>query len=76
MMFSLSETVVVVPPQFAKPQDAFARSTKRYSTLAVQFGAKAYSMPAPAVQPACVELLNGNEPAAAWTLASAPPAVP
>jgi hypothetical protein len=40
MMFSLSETVVLVPPQLAKPQDALARSTNRYSALAVQFGAK------------------------------------
>jgi hypothetical protein len=44
--------------------------------LAVQFGAKAYSRPTPAVQPASVELMNGNVPAAAWTLANAAPAVP
>ena len=29
-MFSLSETVVLVPPQLVKPQDALARSTNRY----------------------------------------------
>jgi len=75
-MFSLSETVVLVPPQLVKPQDALARSTNRYSALAVQFGAKAYSRPTPAVQPASVELMNGNVPAAAWTLANAAPAVP
>ena len=58
MMFSLSWTVVLVPPQLAKPQDALARSTNRYSALAVQFGAKAYSRPTPAVQPASVELMS------------------
>ena len=39
-------------------------------------GAKAYSRPTPEVQPTCVELMNGNAPAAASTLANAAPAVP
>jgi hypothetical protein len=67
--------VVLVPPQLEKPQDALVRSTNRYSALGVQFGAKAYSRPTPAVQPGSVELMNGNAPAAAWTLANAAPAV-
>jgi hypothetical protein len=63
-------------PQLAKPQDALPRSTNRYSALALQFGIKAYSRPTPAVQPTCVELMNGNAPAAASTFANAAPAVP
>src|SRR5208337_3588231 len=75
MMFSLSETLVVVLPQLPTGQEAFCRSTNRYSTLAVQFGANAYSTPAPAVQPVCVELENGSAPAADCTLANAAPPV-
>ena len=83
MMFSLSETVVLTPVpggtpplQLGTPQVEFARSTNRYSSLAVQFGQMAYSTPTPAVQPAWVVLLNGSAPAAAWTLAKAAPPVP
>ena len=52
-MFSLKLTMEpAAPPQLPTVvQEPFGRSTNRYSTLAVQFCAKANSSPAPTVQP-------------------------
>ena len=47
----------LVPPQLPTVvQEPFGKSTKRYSILAVQFCAKAYSSPAPTVQPVSTPL--------------------
>src|SRR5262249_14732884 len=56
--FSLNFTMEpAAPPQFPTVvQVASGRSTKRYSTLTVQLGAKAISSPAPTVQPVSVLL--------------------
>ena len=56
--------------------DPLARSTNRYSALAVQFAARATSTPAPTVQPGSVVLLTGSLEKLACTLPKAAPAVP
>jgi hypothetical protein len=69
MMFSVNEIDVLGegPPAGPKPQlvggqEKLPRLTYRYSTLAVQFGRKAHSTPAPAVQPVWVALAYGKVP--------------
>src|SRR5262245_22652970 len=78
-MFSLKLTMEpAAPPQLPTVVQApFGTSTKRYSILAVQFCATAYSSPAPTAHPVSTELSKvdgGLRPV--WILPKAAPAVP
>ena len=64
MMFSLSETWWCAPARNCRAgRRHWPDRRTDIRPWRVQFGANAYSTPAPAVQPVCVELLKGNSPA-------------